>query len=152
MLRLFMLEESPTSFGADLDETAKRPLSHFNDRTRNDPNNFIHGAFSADSLIGSAGGARESDPKRLHIAIVWGMYVHPEHRSRGLGRWLIRSVLHRLARLPQIEYVRLAVTAGNNAALGLYESVGFETYGREPAALKVSGRNYDELLLSLKLN
>jgi len=147
-----MLEESPTAFGADLDETARRPLSHFNDRARNEPDNFIHGAFSGGSLIGSAGGARESDPKRRHIATVWGMYVHPEHRSRGLGRRLIRSVLHRLESLPGIEYVQLAVTGGNDTALGLYESVGFKTYGREPAALKVSGRNYDELLLSLKIN
>ena len=33
----------------------------------------------------------------------------------------------------------------------LYEQAGFEVYGREPAALKVAGSNYDEFLMSRKL-
>jgi hypothetical protein len=32
--------------------------------------------------------------------------------------------------------------------LSLYRQAGFEIYGREPAALKVDGIDYDELLLS----
>jgi hypothetical protein len=37
------------------------------------------------------------------------------------------------------------------AALALYEQAGFEVYGREPAALKVAGSNYDEFLMSREL-
>jgi ribosomal protein S18 acetylase RimI-like enzyme len=80
---------------------------------------------------------------------VWGMYVHPSERGRGLGRLLLGSVLERLRRIEGVEQVQLAVTAGNEPALKLYESAGFRVYGREPAALKVAGINYDELLLSV---
>ena len=48
-----------------------------------------------------------------------------------------------------VERVELGVTAGNEPALSLYESAGFRVYGREPAAIKVAGVDYDELLLSL---
>lgn len=144
-----MLEESPTAFGADLEETRARPLAHFEERASNEPENFIIGAFAADELVGSAGGMRDREPKRRHLALVWGMYVHPSQRGCGLGRLLLGTVLERLRRIEGVEQVQLAVTAGNEPALKLYESAGFRVYGREPAALKVAGVNYDELLLSV---
>lgn len=143
-----MLKESPTAFGADYAESAARPLDDFRDRTRDDPENFIIGAFSGEILVGSAGGYREQEAKRRHIATVVGMYVHPEHRRQGIAARLLTAVLARLERLPGLEQVQLAVTVGNDGALQLYQQAGFEVYGREPAALKVDGRDYDELLLS----
>ncbi len=79
------------------------------------------------------------------------MFVHPAHRRAGLGRDLLRSVLDRLDKLPLLEHVQLAVTAGNDGALVLYEEMEFEVYGREPAALKVAGIDYDEFHLALTL-
>ncbi|MEJ2087049.1 MAG: GNAT family protein [Gammaproteobacteria bacterium] len=149
--RLYMLEESPTAFSADRDETARRPLSHFIERARDDAENFIVGAFAGHVLVGSAGGFRDPEPKRRHLAMVWGMYVQPAHRGSGLGARLLGAVLDRLHALPGVEQVQLGVTAGNEPALRLYERAGFEVYGREPAALKVAGVNYDELLMSLRL-
>ena len=146
-----MLEESPTAFGSDHHEALRRPLSHFRDRAANEPENFIIGAFLDGELIGSAGGRREQAPKRRHIASIVGMYVHPHHRGTGLGRKLLDAVLERLEVLPGVEALQLEVTAGNEAALKLYESAGFSVYGREPAALKVAGVDYDELRLSRPL-
>ena len=48
-----MLKESPTAFGSDYAESAARPLDYFRDRTRDDPENFIVGAFSYKILIPS---------------------------------------------------------------------------------------------------
>ena len=143
-----MLRESPTAFGADYAESASRPLDHFRDRTRDEPENFILGAFIPDALVGSAGAFREETPKRRHIATVVGMYVHPEHRRRGIAAKLLNAVVERLERLHGLEQIQLSVTAGNEGALSLYRQAGFEIYGREPAALKVDGIDYDELLLS----
>jgi len=146
--RLFMLAESPTAFGSDYAESSARPLEHFRERVRNDPENFIIGAFVDDNLIGSVGGFREQESKRRHITSIVGMYVHPDHRRIGIGRELLAAAIDRLENLPGVERIQLSVTFGNDRALALYQAAGFEVYGQEPDALKVDGSNYDELLLS----
>ena len=45
----------------------------------------------------------------------------------------------------------LAVTAGNDAALKLYESLGFKAWGLEPAALVIDGVAYDEIPMTKTL-
>ena len=56
-----------------------------------------------------------------------GMAVRSNHRSRGVGRLLIRS-LKSIARTNQIKKVTLSVDPKNYALL-LYESEGFAKYG-----------------------
>lgn len=144
-----MLQESPTAFGTDYQQTLERPDSHFQTRTQFEPDNFIMAAVSGEELLATAGGLREPDPKRQHIATVWGMYVHPQHRNLGLGARLLGDVLERLKLLPELEHIQLSVTVGNDAALKLYQRAGFKIYGQEPAALKVEGVSYDEFHLNL---
>lgn len=146
-----MLEDAPSAFGSDWQSARALPLSHFRERTTGNPESFIVGGFHLDELIATAGAYRETSLKRRHIATIVGMFVHPAHRRAGLGRDLLRSVLDRLDQLPLLERVQLAVTAGNDGALALYEEMGFEVYGREPAALKVAGNDYDEFHLALTL-
>jgi RimJ/RimL family protein N-acetyltransferase len=43
--------------------------------------------------------------------------------------------------------VQLAVVSENEAALRLYEAVGFVEYGYEKRALKQDGRYFDEVLM-----
>lgn len=143
-----MLKESPTAFGSDFAESARQSIDYFRTRATDEPENFIVGAFQNDRLIGTAGGVREQTLKRRHLAMVVGMYVHPDSRQHGLGARLLEAVLNRLDGLAGVERIELAVTAGNEPALRLYQRAGFEVYGREPAALKVAGLDYDEFLLS----
>ncbi len=147
-----MLEESPTAFSADIPSTRALPLDHFRDRTRDEPEKFIIGGFRDDALIATAGAYRKTGEKRHHMATVWGMFVHPEHRRAGLGYQLLTVVLERLTQLPGVERIELAVTVGNNPALALYESFGFEIYGRQPDALRIADVEYDEFHLGLKLS
>jgi len=147
-----MLQQESTSFGSDYETTLTQPDDLFRERTRNDPENFITGAFAGTQLIGSCGGLREDSVKRRHIGIIWGMYLDPDHRGSGLAKRMLEATIKRLKAIQGLEQIQLSVTAGNLAATRLYESVGFVEYGREPAALKVAGRNYDELLMSLPLN
>lgn len=143
-----MLKESTTAFGSDFAAASQLPLSYFRQRAADNTDNFTMGAFAAAELIGSAGGFREQDAKRAHIAMVVGMFVHPDHRSTGVGGKLLDAVLTRLDALPGVERIQLEVTVGNASALRLYEQRGFLVFGREPAALKVDGIDYDTLLLS----
>lgn len=144
-----MLRDEPTAFGSNYESTAQLPPQHFIERTRNDEENFIIGAFADNTLVGSCGGRRDDDVKRRHIGMIWGMYLHPDHRGDGGAAAMLRMTIKRLVALPGLEQIQLAVTVGNQAAERLYRSAGFEEYGREPAALKVDGRNYDELLMWL---
>lgn len=52
------------------------------------------------------------------------LYVVPSHRRMGVGEKLMRHVLKELQAY-DVEEVELMVTANNEAAVGLYEKLGF---------------------------
>jgi RimJ/RimL family protein N-acetyltransferase len=48
--------------------------------------------------------------------------------------------------------VQLSVTAGNDRAMRLYESLGFRPFGTEHRALRVGTSYYDETLMEILLH
>lgn len=62
-------------------------------------------------------------------AHVTNIAVHPEHRRQGLGRKLILELLLRAQERGAI-CATLEVRAGNEAAIAMYEGLGFESCGR----------------------
>jgi len=52
--------------------------------------------------------------------------------------------LERAAKIEDIEQIRLAVATNQEAAVHLYRSLGFESFGCERQALKIGGRYVDE--------
>lgn len=79
------------------------------------------------------------------------MYVVPAARGTGLARPLLEAAIAHARQQPDLRQLQLGVTVGNAPALHLYPSLGFVEYGREPAALCVDGRYYDEILMQLEL-
>ena len=77
------------------------------------------------------------------------MFVVPEARRTGLGT----ALLAELTKSPPMLWrrFRLAVVTTNAAAVRFYEKAGFIAYGMERRALKIDGKYYDELLMSLSL-
>src|SRR5262245_20133791 len=112
---------------------------------------FLLGAFDADALVGAVGCHRDHGAKQRHIAYVWGMYVVPEQRGRGLGRRLLLAALDRIRTWPDVEQVWLDVTIGNAAARALYASCGFRSIAVKPRVLKVGDQYHDEELMALPL-
>jgi GNAT superfamily N-acetyltransferase len=104
----------------------------------------VFGAYEADQLIGMAGLGREQMQKIRHKAYVWGMYVGPESRGKGLGRRLLEAAIDFAAQAPGITQVCISVYSGNSVARSLYVSAGFVPYGIENAAMQVDGRFLDE--------
>ena len=51
----------------------------------------------------------------------------------------------------RVELIQLSVVSDNEAALRLYESLGFVEYGIEKHALKQDSRYYDEILMAKDL-
>ncbi|HUO24044.1 MAG TPA: GNAT family N-acetyltransferase [Candidatus Aquilonibacter sp.] len=144
-LRLEALERDPEAFGASAEEHRSMSRQDVIARLCADPvNNFVSGAFVDRRLVGTAGVYRDKGLKERHKGHVWGVYVTGEMRSRGIGKRLLESVLDRAATVPGIEQIMLAVAATQDAAISLYRSLGFETYGCEPRALKVGSRYIDE--------
>jgi GNAT superfamily N-acetyltransferase len=78
------------------------------------------GVHKGDDLIAAAGThlvARDES-----AAAIGNVYVRRDRRGRGLGRAVTSAVLHELA---GIETVGLNVRADNDAAIRVYESLGF---------------------------
>jgi ribosomal-protein-alanine N-acetyltransferase len=68
-------------------------------------------------------------PPETHLL---NLAVHPDFRGQGLGRRLLGSIL-RLSRKAQCRKVFLEVREGNQAAMGLYASLGFLPTSRRPS-------------------
>lgn len=147
-LRLRALSESPTAFGSSRAEEARYPLETFVARLQPSPAKWVFGAFEGQRMVGVVTLIREARRKERHKAGIFGLYVDPKVRGRGLGRALLERALEAARRMRGLRQVRLAVVASNLPALRLYESLGFRIYGREADALRVAGQFHDELFLA----
>ncbi len=98
-----------------------------------------------------AGFDRERGRKTCHKGRIWGVYLAPEKRGEGLGQGLLERLLERAHRIEGVEQISLSVTATQSAAIHLYRSLGFQSFGREPRALRISGRFIDEEYMVLRL-
>jgi ribosomal protein S18 acetylase RimI-like enzyme len=146
-LRLEALQHAPTAFGSSYETERRQTVADFESwMTRN----YIAGAWLGDALIGTAAFRRLDGAKTAHRGNIWGVYVRPEARGRGIARALVSDVLA-FART-QVEQVHLCVVTDNVPARRLYEARGFTTYGTEPRSLLIDGRYYDEHLMVLRFD
>ena len=68
-----------------------------------------------------------------------------------MGRALIAALLERAKQDSSLEQILLAVATSQAAALHMYRSFGFETFGTEPNALKVGSTYVDEDHMILRI-
>jgi len=149
-IRREMLADAPWSFGSSPGEDAG-----------SDPERVRHRIARADSVImlarvqgeavGAAGISREERTKRRHIATIWGVFVKPAFRNRGLCTALVRACLDQARGWEGVQVVELAVSQGAPSARRAYENCGFVVWGTEPDALRIDGRSFDEHHMSLRL-
>jgi ribosomal protein S18 acetylase RimI-like enzyme len=152
-LRLRALKNDPAAFGSSYEEEVNRPLEKFAERIQSTKDQFTLGCFDdSNSLVGIVSFARESRLKTAHKGNIYGMYIAPQFRGRGLGKYLLLALIERATReCVGLEQIHLTVVSNNEAAKRLYLSLGFEIYGVEPNALKFNGQYFDEDLMILKL-
>jgi ribosomal protein S18 acetylase RimI-like enzyme len=150
-LRLRSIADSPLATYPTYEEEAGRSPAEIQDRIAESPTQVVFGAFDGDTLVGIAGLRWDALVQVAHKAVLWGVFLHPDWRQRGLARQLLQA-LFTYARARGIQQIRLSVNVENLAAAGLYRSMGFEPYGREPRAMRVGDRYYDEDLLILRLD
>jgi ribosomal protein S18 acetylase RimI-like enzyme len=105
--------------------------------------NFLLGGFVEGRLCGMMGFFRDQNPKLRHRGHVWSVYVTAAARGQGLGRQLMTGLVERAAATEGIEQVVLSVSTTQVAAVRQYRSLGFESFGIEPRAMKIGDRYFD---------
>jgi ribosomal protein S18 acetylase RimI-like enzyme len=144
-LRLEGLQNDPVAFGSSWEEEHTHTPQSIGPRLRAIPDgSFVVGAFHDDRLIGITGFLRSDRPKTRHKGSIWGVYVTPEARGKGVARALFLFLLERARGYAGLDQISLCVAAPQDAARHLYTSLGFEIYGYEQHALKVDDTYVDE--------
>jgi ribosomal protein S18 acetylase RimI-like enzyme len=148
-LRIRAVSEHPRHFGSSAEEDAALPIDEVRRRIAAAP---ILGAFDdSGSIVAMAGIYLDSRQKQRHRGHVWGVYVAPEVRGRGVGRRLMLAIIDAARALRAVELLQLTVSTPAIEALALYESLGFRIYGTEERALKIDGEYVDEHYMVLML-
>lgn len=154
-LRDEMLFAHPEAFTSDAaDEVVKEPADYLQrlGLDRRERGHFVLGAWRGERLVGAIGLERDRRRKGKHIGHVIGMMVRPEARGQGIGRELLEGLIGEARRSEGMEMLTLTVTAGNAAAVGLYETTGFVAYGLLVRAIKLAnGKYHDKLHMVLTL-
>ena len=154
-LRDEMLFAHPEAFTSDAaEEVVKEPADYLQrlGLDRHERGHFVLGAWRDDRLVGAIGLERDRRRKGKHIGHVIGMMVRPEARGQGIGRELLEGLICEARRSEGMEMLTLTVTAGNAAAVGLYETTGFVPYGVLVRAIKLaSGKYHDKQHMVLTL-
>jgi ribosomal protein S18 acetylase RimI-like enzyme len=150
-LRLSALCECPSAFASSYGEECDLPISTIAERISPAPCQCLFGAFDQSTLVGCIGVQRATELKRAHKAFIWGMYVSPSHRNRGVARELLTRALEFAGSMRGLRTVTLSVTQGNASAVTLYEQMGFRVFGIEPDAMLIDQKFHDEIHMVLSI-
>ena len=130
-LMLEAYERHPQAFTSSVKEREKLPLAWWAARLDGELD-LLLGAFSEGRLLGIVGLAFELREKARHKATLFGLYVTGTQRNSGLGYRLVQGLLAEAAEYEGLRLIQLTVTAGNEAALALYQRCGFVQFGLNP--------------------
>ena len=145
-LRALALDSTPEAFGATNEEEQSLLRQRF-EATAQHTINFTLGAFEHDYLVGILGFIKQERQKSKHKGGIWGVFVRPNYRGKGLAAGLLNLAIDKAFQNPELLQINLSVGAENTAAIHLYERLGFVRYGLEKNALCINGRFVDELLM-----
>lgn len=132
-VRLSALADSPSAFGSTYAAEADQPDDYWTDRAKVGAEGEWSVTFFAmadDAVVGLVGGYRpDSATRSVELVSMW---VSPAHRRGGVALGLVAAVVG-WARRIGMETVGLWVTRGNDGAMRLYETAGFELTGDHQA-------------------
>lgn len=150
--RLRALREDPDAFMSTHEEERGQSLDEVRARIEalRASGGAIFGAFDGERLVGLAGLAPQRHRKAQHRINLWGVWVEPESRGRGLARALLDAAIAD-ARGRGYEILELTVTTTATGARALYARAGFATVATLARAMKADDRYLDEVMMTLDL-
>jgi ribosomal protein S18 acetylase RimI-like enzyme len=144
-LRMQALETDPWSFVDSSEELRAISVEEFATPLRSgDAENFIVGAFEQQTAVGMVGCYQEVPLKRRHKAWIWGVFVTPAARGKGIARSLMQAAIDRAKNIDGLDMVMLTVAVDQPAPRKLYEALGFRSFGIEPKGIKIGNQAHDE--------
>lgn len=128
-IRLRALQDAPLAFGSTYATESKVSDLVWKERAAQWNNDRAMGyiAWDGDEACGMARCLLDTDDATTAQLI--SIWVAPTHRSGGIGRLLVNSLID-WARTRSAERLRLMVTSNNDGAIRFYEQLGFSKTGR----------------------
>jgi ribosomal protein S18 acetylase RimI-like enzyme len=145
-LRLAALKEEPSAYGGSYEEE----MNFSEDEWKRRLPNALY-ALSDDKPVGTVTYIVSERAKLKHIAQIFGVYVDPDYRGRGIGRKMLETALDLISKNKDIVKIRLTVNRQRDPAVALYKSLGFLVVGELEKELRVDGVFYDELMMEKML-
>jgi RimJ/RimL family protein N-acetyltransferase len=152
VLRREALTTDPLSFGSSVDDDRALSVDNVRESLASPARAAIFGALDGAALVGMVGVMRNTAVKTRHRALVWGMFVTPAARGKGVGAALLRAAVDRARAWPGVVQVHLGVTDAAPRAQRIYRRAGFREWGIESRALRWEGRDVDEHHMVLDLD
>jgi RimJ/RimL family protein N-acetyltransferase len=116
---------------------------------RRHPHAAVLVAETPAGIVGRLSVARDSHPASEHVADL-GLMVAHDHRRRGIGRALMEAA-EVWARGVGVRKIELHVFPHNEAAIALYEGLGYEREGFRRRHYRRGGRFLDAILMAKEL-
>ena len=113
------------------------------------PHAAVFVAEAAEGIVGRLSIARDSHPASYHVADL-GLMVAAGHRRQGVGRALLQQAID-WAHEVGVRKLELHVFPHNEAAIALYESVGFEREGYRRAHYRSGSGFVDAILMAYQV-
>jgi RimJ/RimL family protein N-acetyltransferase len=133
---------SPTLFGSSVEDVDSHDWTKV---AAGGAGEAVFIAEHAGQLVGMTGIHRSTGRKNHHHADIWGVYVQPAWRKRGIAQALVNRCVDWAAGAG-VAIVKLTVVP-ESGAMACYLHCGFRVTGVDPAAIYWNGRYYDELLM-----
>lgn len=91
-------------------------------------------------------------PENSKVATVQHMYVDKEgYRGQGIGKQLLQALIEKIRSKGNVEKIELQVVATQEAAIGLYISLGFKEVGKVEGGVQRGDEHYEEIEMELIL-
>lgn len=97
-------------------------------------------------VVGSAGIGCVGRKEKIRHRAEFGISVDKAYWGLGVGRALTKACIE-CAKRAEYAQLELEVVAENRSAIALYESVGFEEYGRNPKGFRSRLTGWQEVVL-----
>lgn len=135
-LRLTALETHPTEYLHLYSYESSTLENHHRNMLKN---NKVVGVFDDTNLIAFTFLTLGQYKKHEHKCTVWGAYVNPEYRSKGLGKKM-RLFLFDYAKNLELKYVVSSIMASSKASLAMHKSLGYyKTYVEKSGIKQLDG-------------
>ena len=96
---------------------------------------------------GLCGFYRQPGVKTAHVGWIWGLYVIPSQRGKGVATALMAAMLQNLVQIEGLLQVQARVAVNNQPARHVFERSGFSMVTVLPRAIRVGATDVDEVLL-----